>query len=227
MVKRGQLNSVKIDKVKEQHQIENCPECVITKLVHILHTSGTESNKANHPLERVHVGLSGPYEIRGVKKYFMAIKDEFYGCIHVEFISLKTRTNTLRVLDNLLKLMKSRVSQHEARCICTDNGTEFHNKLWDAYLRESTISREEVAPYSPQSNGFAESTNHQLKLRAKFLPLPTDTINNSILYDYAIVDAAYLLNRTVNVRRGKTPFELLLHRIPTVNNILFGLDQTS
>ena len=77
MVKRGQLNLVKVDKVKIQHQIENCPECVITKLVRTPHNSGTDSNKANHPLERIHVDLSGPYEIRGEKKYFMAIKDEF------------------------------------------------------------------------------------------------------------------------------------------------------
>ena len=77
----------------------------------------------------------------------------------------------------------------------------------------------------PQSNGYAESTNHQLKLRAKCLLLPTGTINNSTLYDYAIVYAAYLLNRVVNVRRGKTPFELLFHRMPTLKNLIrFGAD---
>ena len=87
------------------------------------------------------------------------------------------------------------------------------------------ITRDEVAPYSPQSNGFAEGTNHQLKFRTKCLLLPTDTINDSILYDYAIVDAACLLNRTVNFRRGSTPFELLFHRMPTIRNIIrFGAD---
>ena len=225
MVKRGQLNPVKVDKVKIQHQIENCPECVITKLVRTPHNSGTDSNKANHPLERIHVDLSGPYEIRGEKKYFMAIKDEFSGYIHVEFIVSKTQTSTLRVLDNFLKLMKSRVPQYEVRCIRTDNGTEFHNKSWDDYLHERMISRDEIAPYSPQSNGFAESTNHQLKLRAKCLLLLTDNIDNLTLYDYAIVYASYLLNRTVNIRRGKTPFELLFHRMPTIKNLIrFGAD---
>ena len=87
------------------------------------------------------------------------------------------------------------------------------------------IFRDETAPYSPQSNGFTESTNLQLKFRAKCLLLPTDTINNSTLYDYAIVYAAYLLNRTVNARRGKTPFELLFPRIPTMNSLVrFGAD---
>ena len=149
MVKRGQLNPVKIDKVKIQHQIENCPECVITKLVHTSHNSGTDSNKANHPLERIHIDLSGPYEIRGEKKYFMAIKDEFSGYIHVEFIVSRTQTSTFGVLDNFLKLMRSRVPQYKVRCIRTDNGTEFHNKLWDNYLQERMISRDEVVPYSP------------------------------------------------------------------------------
>ena len=100
MVKRGQLNLVKIDKFKAQHQIEICPECVITKLVPTPHTSGTESKRTNHPLERIHEDIPGPYEIRGEKNYFMAIKDEFSGYIHVEFISSKTQTSTLRVLDN-------------------------------------------------------------------------------------------------------------------------------
>ena len=64
MVKRGQLNPVKVDKFKAQYQIENCPECVITKLAHTPHTSGTEGSKANHLLDRFHTDLSGPYEIR-------------------------------------------------------------------------------------------------------------------------------------------------------------------
>ena len=150
----------------------------------------------------------------------MAIKDESSGYIHVEFIGSKTQTNTLRVLDNFLKLMKSRVPRYGVGCIRTDNGTEFHNKLWDDYLSEGMISCEEVAPYQPQSNGFAESMDLQLKLRAKCLLLP-DTINDSILYDYAIVYAAYLLNRTVNVRRGSTPFELLFHWTPGMKNLIW------
>ena len=77
MVKRGQLNPVKVNKVKEQHQIENCPECVIIKLVRTPHSSRTESNNANHPPERIREDLSGPYEIRGEKVHFMAIRDEF------------------------------------------------------------------------------------------------------------------------------------------------------
>ena len=87
------------------------------------------------------------------------------------------------------------------------------------------ISREEVAPYSAQFNGFAEGTNLQLKFRANCLLLPTDTINDSTLYDYAIVDAAYLLNRRVNIHKGKTVLELLVNLVPTMKNIIrFGAD---
>ena len=48
-----------------------------------------------------HVDLSGPYDTRKKKKYFMVIKDEFSGYIHVEFIGSKTQTNILRVLEQL------------------------------------------------------------------------------------------------------------------------------
>ena len=112
------------------------------------------------------------------KKYFMAIKDESSGYIHVEFIGSKTQTNTLRVLDNFLKLMKSRVPRYGVGCIRTDNGTEFHNKLWDDYLSEGMISCEEVAPYQPQSNGFAESirySNSNFVLNVCSCPIPLTT----------------------------------------------------
>ena len=225
MVKRGQITPIKEDRFTMMSQIENCPECVITKLVRSSHNSTSDSNKALHPMEKLHADLSGPHEIRGRKVYFMAIKDEFSGYIYVEFISNKSQASTIRVLDNFLKTMRIRVPQYRTRSIRTDNGAEFYNKVWDEYLNEHQITREEIAPYSPQSNGFAESTNHQLKLRAKCLLLPTDTIHSTILYDFAIVYAAYLINRTVNVRKGKTPFELIFHRTPNLKNLVrFGSD---
>ena len=67
----------KINKVHKQNQFENCSECMIARLVRQPHNSGTDGKKADHPLERIHVDLSGPYEIRGEKMYFIAIKDEF------------------------------------------------------------------------------------------------------------------------------------------------------
>ena len=129
--------------------------------------------KPNHSLERIHADLSGPYEIRREKKYFMAIRDEFSGNIYVEFIVSKTQTSTFRVLDNFLRLMRSRVPQYKVRCIRTDNGTEFHNKLWDDYLQERMISRDEVAPYSLQSNDLrrARITNSNFVLSVFSYPL--------------------------------------------------------
>ena len=85
----------------------------------------------------------------------------------------------------------------------------------------------EVVSYSPQSNGFAESTNHQIsKLRAKCLLLPTDTINDSIVHYFTIIYAAYLLYWDgEHLCKGKTPFELLFHRMPTLKNLnRFGAD---
>ena len=142
-------------------------------LVRTPQNCSTESNKANHPLERIHADLSGPYEIRREKKYFMTIRDEFSGNIHVEFIVSKTQTSTFWVLDNFLRLMRSRVPQYKVRCIRTDNGTEFHNKLWDNYLQERMVSRDEVVSYSPQSSGLrrARIINSNFVLSAYSFPL--------------------------------------------------------
>ena len=46
-----------------------------------------------------------------------------------------------------------------------------------------------------------------------------------MLFDFATLYAAYLINRTVNIRKGHTPFELLFHKRPNLGNLIrFGSD---
>ena len=59
----------------------------------------------------------------------MAIKDEFSRNIHNECVSLKAQANVFRVLDNIFRLVRSKVPQYEISCILIDNGTKFHDKL--------------------------------------------------------------------------------------------------
>ena len=47
------------------------------------------------------------------------------------------------------------------------------------------ITRDTIAAYTPETNGFAESSNRQLLLRANCLLLPTNTASESTLFDFA------------------------------------------
>ena len=103
----------------------------------------------------------------------MAIRDEFSGNIHVEFIVSKTQTSTFRGLDNFLRLMRSRVPQYKVRCIRTDNGTESHNKLWDNYLQEEwyPVMKLLHTHHSPMGLRRARTTNSSFVLSVFSYPL--------------------------------------------------------
>ena len=225
MVHQHLLKPVNLHDATDKEKILNCPECAVTKFVRSPHNSPSSTNKVTHPLERLHIDLSGPHEIRDVKMYLMAIKDEFTGYIHAEFLKSKSSTDTLSVLRKYVNYMKSRVPQHTIGSIRTDNGAEFRNHLWDQFLLDEGITRDIIAAYTPETNGFAESSNRQLLLKANCLLLPTNTVSELTLFDFATLYAAYLINRTVNIRKGHTPFELLFHKKPNLGNLIrFGSD---
>ena len=225
MVHLNLLKPVNLHDASDRERILNCPECAVTKLVRSPHNSPSSTNKATHPLERLHIDLSGPHEIRDNRMYLMAIKDEFTGYIHAEFLKSKSSTDTLNALRRYVNYMKSRVPQHTIGSIRTDNGAEFRNHLWDEFFLQEGITRDIIAAYTPETNGFAESSNRQLLLRANCLLLPTNTASESTLFDFATLYAAYLINRTVNIRKGHTPFELLFHKKPNLGNLIrFGSD---
>lgn len=48
------------------------------------------------------------------------------------------------------------------KCVRTDGGGEFCNKLWDAYCKESGIIHMITSAYSSQSNGVVEHANHTI-----------------------------------------------------------------
>ena len=129
MIHLNLLKPVNPHDATDREKILNCPECAVTKLVRSPHNSPSSTNKATHPLERLHIDLSGPHEIRDDKMYLMAIKDEFTSYIHAEFLRSKSSTNTLNVLHRYVNYMRGRVPQHAIGSIRTDNGAEFRNHL--------------------------------------------------------------------------------------------------
>ena len=125
MVHQHLLKPVNLHDASDREKILDCPECAVTKFVRSPHNSPSSTNKATHPLERLHIDLSGPHEIRDDKMYLMAIKDEFTGYIHAEFLRSKSSIDTLNVLRRYVTYMKSRIPQHTIGSIRTDNSAEF------------------------------------------------------------------------------------------------------
>jgi len=68
---------------------------------------------------------------------------------------LKKKENTGTVVRNIIAMLE-RQSGLKARCIRSDNGSEFVNSIMDQFCQHNDIIHETTIPYLPQKNGLAE-----------------------------------------------------------------------
>ena len=93
----------------------------------------------------------------------------------------------------------------------TDNGTEYLNHTFDAYLESYGIVHQTSCPYTSAQNGVAERKNRHLLEVARSLMF---TMNLPKTYwGDAVLVAAYLINRMpLKTLNFKSPLEILTGR---------------
>ena len=74
------------------------------------------------------------------------------------YLADKSAETTLEAFKSY-HVMAERQTRKKLRCIRTDGGGEFCNKLWDSYCKEHGIIHETTTAYSLQSNGVVEHAN--------------------------------------------------------------------
>ena len=114
-------------------------------------------------------------------------------------------------------------SCHDRRIVAlrSDNGGEYTSHLFAKFLRDSGISHEKTAPYSPEQNGVSERANCTLVGRAKAMILDGNMSDN--LWAEAIHTAVYLNNRSPTSAKNKTPYELWTGQQPNLAHLIpFG-----
>ncbi|GJT89785.1 retrovirus-related pol polyprotein from transposon TNT 1-94 [Tanacetum coccineum] len=102
------------------------------------------------------------------KKYCLVITDDFSRFTWVFF--LKTKDETSEILMNFIKEIENQVDKN-VKIIRSDNGTEFKNKVMDAFCREKCIKREYSVARTPQQNGVAKKRNRTLIEAARTMVL--------------------------------------------------------
>ncbi|UYV65648.1 hypothetical protein LAZ67_3004952 [Cordylochernes scorpioides] len=180
-----------------------------------------ENNHSERPLELIHMDLCGPMPTKslGGAKYLYVIVDSYSRRIFVYFLKSKEDA-----FDFFVEFKNHRENETNVKIknVRSDNGTEFANKKFNEFFRNEGIHHQRTVPYSPQSNGIAERTNHTLLDWARTMlfdaKLPTE------FWAEAIATAAYLKNCTPTKNDNmKTPIEKWTGHKPSVAHLkIFG-----
>ncbi|GJZ90433.1 retrovirus-related pol polyprotein from transposon TNT 1-94 [Tanacetum coccineum] len=192
-----------------------CDACKIGKQAHVSHKAKNIVS-TTRCLELLHMDLFGPSAIRcyGGNLYTLVIVDDY---------SRYTWTRFLRTKNEAFDQFKiiSRKIQNQLGCpivsIRRDHNREFDNEVKFGEFRNANgITHYFSTPRTPQSNGMVERKNRTLLEMSRTMlneqPLPQK------FWCYAVDTSTYILNQIlIRAILGKTPYELLRGRKPTLD----------
>jgi len=155
----------------------------------------------------LHSDICGPLGTTslGGADYIVVFKDE---CSHYRFIyCIKTRSETFDCLRKTVAFIESEAGK-KVKKFYSDRGSEYTSNRTQEYLLENKIVHKRSIPFVPAQNGFIERDNRTLlndirsMLYGSRVPLR--------FWAEAADTFVYLLNRSLNSKISKTPYELLL-----------------
>ncbi|KMQ91985.1 gag-pol polyprotein [Lasius niger] len=181
------------------------------------------NKRTKQVLELLHMDLCGPMENTslGGSRYFMTIVDDHSRKIFIYFLEKKSQA--LECFEDFKKEAENQM-ERKIKAIRTDNGKEFVNKEFSAFLRDSGIHHQTTIPHTPQQNGLAERMNRTIVERARCLlaesELPTT------FWAEASSTAVYLINRSpARAIQHRTPEEIWSGEKPKLQHLrVFGCE---
>lgn len=150
-----------------------------------------------HPWERVSMDLLGPLNLSlNGNKYILVCIDAFTR--FCELVPLPNKT-----AKEVAKAFKERILDRHGspRVLITDNGTEFNNTLMEQLCSFYHVSKCNILPYHPASNGLSERLNRKVlnNLRVH--------INyQSDMWDECLSDVQGSINSSYHKTLKDTPF---------------------
>nr|GEW47241.1 retrovirus-related Pol polyprotein from transposon TNT 1-94 [Tanacetum cinerariifolium] len=192
-----------------------CDACKMGKQAHAGHKAKNIVS-TTRCLELLHVDLFGPSAVRSYEgnHYTFVIVNDYYRYTWTRFCKDKTKAfNHFQIF--------SKKNQNQLGCtivsIRTDNGIEFDNEVqFGEFCNANGITHNFLAPRTPQSNGVVERKNMTLQEMSRIMfneqSLPQKFWCN------AVDTSTYILNQIlIRAILGKTPYELLRGRKPTLD----------
>lgn len=190
---------------KMTKECEVCPKAKLNRASH------KPDSRQWQPLDRLSMDLIGPIqpETLGGQRYVLSVIDACTKACKVYLLPSK---------DAASGYAKEAVSWFEqqsgakVKAIRTDNGSEFVEREFTAWLRERGIVHELSAPYEPQQNGMVERLNKTLMEGTRALLIGSELPNT--LWGEAVRTVAFVRNlKPAKGINGKSPAELLTGKI--------------
>ncbi|KAJ0938273.1 putative RNA-directed DNA polymerase [Helianthus annuus] len=199
--------------LKGFHLEGECISCVKGKQ-HKKSHSQKRVNSVSRPLERLHMDLFGPVNVKSITGdlYCLVVTDDYSRFSWVTFLQSKDQT-----FGSLITLFRKIENLYQARIqrIRSDNGTKFKSSKMEVYCDERGILHEFSTAYTPQQNGVAERKNRALIETARMMLADSKLLVN--FWAEAVSAACYTLNRVLTVKKfNKTCFELINNHKPNL-----------
>ena len=167
----------------------------------------------------LHLDLFGPVNIMSIskKRYTLVIVDEYTRFTWVYFLHRKDETPAI-LLDHV-RLIET--DEFKVKILRSDNGTEFKNSSMEEFCKYKGISQQFSAPGTPQQNGVVERKNRTLIEAGRTM---LDDVNlPTYFWAEAINIACYTQNCSLINKHGKTPYEMVKGKKPSVKHLhVFG-----
>ena len=175
--------------------------------------------RAKTKYELVHSDLTGRIKTPNIDNtnYVITFVDDYSGMMHAYFLKAKSSA-----VDATAKYLADiRADGGDVKRMRTDNGGEYISEKFKALLVKYRIRHEFSAPDSPHHNGTAERSWRTIFETARCLLFEANIIK--YLWPQAVQAAVYILNRRLNIRIGKTPYEAVTGIKPNLQNMeIFG-----
>ncbi|GJR49202.1 retrovirus-related pol polyprotein from transposon TNT 1-94 [Tanacetum coccineum] len=221
----GHANMLLIQSLASKELVRNLPKlkfdqhfCDAYKMGKQAHASHKAKNvvSTTRCLELLHMDLFGPSAVRsyGGNHYTLVIVDDYSRYTWTRF--LKDKTEAFDQFE-----IFSRKIQNQLGCsivsIRTDHGREFDNEVqFGEFCNANGITHNFSAPRTPQSNGVVERKNRTLQEMSRTM-LNEQSLPQKFWCN-AVDTSTYILNRIlIRAILGKTPYELLRGRKPTLD----------
>ena len=176
--------------LRTQQESLFCDACEYAK--HTRNSYPLNNNKSTIPFMTIHSDVWGPTQTPSLSgsRWFVTFID---CCTRMTWVYLLKAKSEVFSCFQLFHKMICTQFDTKIKILRTDNGTEYMNKNFDAYLESNGIIHQTSCPYTSAQNGVAERKNRHLLEVARSLMF---TMNLPKPYwGDAILVAAYLINR--------------------------------
>nr|GEU65901.1 retrovirus-related Pol polyprotein from transposon TNT 1-94 [Tanacetum cinerariifolium] len=192
-----------------------CDACKIGKQAHASHKAKNIVS-TTACLELLHMNLFGPSVVRSYEgnRYTLVIVDDYSRYTWTRF--LKDKTEAFDQFEIFSKKIQNQLG-FTIVSIRTDHGRELDNEVqFGEFCNANGIRHNFSAPRTPQSNGVVERKKRTLQEMSRTMLIEKSLPQN--FWCNAIDTSTYILNRIlIRSILGKTPYELLRGRKPTLD----------